>query len=398
MLSKFLICFLTLAFICGQVVRLQIGDIGITFFDISITLIVVVWFLYKGGNKKWNSIFGKNLYKKFLVFIAVGVLSLSLAYAKNNQIDIVTSILYPIRLVLISLLYFPLRLLSQKNKQFLILDMIFGGVCILVIGFVQFFFYPYLGNLYHLGWDDHLFRLFSTFLDPNFAAAFFSIFLVFILELFFNHRGRARILFSALMIATFTAILLTYSRTGILMMIISVSIYLLLTQSKKVVFAGIGICMLFFILSANTKIEGLNPLRVASTTARIQSAEIATKIFLSEPLLGVGFNAYRYAQQERGYRSIAPRVQSHADSGTDNSYLFILATTGIVGMGTALFFLYGIYFELRKSVAKNMFLSKSFFAAFLAVLIGSIFLNVGFYSMILCFLIAFSSLIQQKKP
>ena len=69
-------------------------------------------------------------------------------------------------------------ILSQ-NKDFKSLVkklIIFIGIFIVGLGFIQFLFYQSLRNLFYLGWDEHLYRMFSIFLDPNFAGAFFVLY------------------------------------------------------------------------------------------------------------------------------------------------------------------------------------------------------------------------------
>jgi len=93
-----------------------------------------------------------------------------------------------------------------------------------------------------------------------------------------------------------------------------------------------GILILFFIvISPLFYIENTNLLRTASSEARLETSRNALKIIQDHPILGVGFNAYRYAQIKYNFRNAHPLFMSHADSGVDNSFLFVLATTGIIG-------------------------------------------------------------------
>jgi O-antigen ligase len=78
---------------------------------------------------------------------------------------------------------------------------------------------------------------------------------------------------------------------------------------------------------------------------------------------------------------------SHADSGTDNSYLFILATTGIVGLIVYIGFLRSL-FHMSWNVykEKRSIFAIVFIASLSSVLIDSLFINSLFYPFIIVWL------------
>ena len=219
------------------------------------------------------------------------------------------------------------------------------------------------------------------------------------LEVFLTLKSTPkRILAGSLVVLTFAAELLTYSRTGFIMLLVGLGVFLLSMAGKKITMVILLCCIVFFLAAANSKIEGLNPLRVVSSEARLESAREAVSIISKYPLFGVGYNAYRYAQVQMGLREESPQVQSHADAGTDNSYLFILATTGIAG---------GVFFSLWMvrvlkdswdSSLKGIWLGRTFFASLIAVLCGSLFLNILFYPMILGWLVVEGAIIRSRRP
>ncbi len=94
----------------------------------------------------------------------------------------------------------------------------------------------------------------------------------------------------------------------------------------------------------------------------------------------MGFNSYRYAQEHfiPNGNSIE---KSHAGAGTSNSYLFILATTGIVGLAAFIYFgskIYRMIMRIQSLDARHISL-----ALFSVILFGSVTENVFFYSFIL---------------
>jgi len=100
------------------------------------------------------------------------------------------------------------------------------------------------------------------------------------------------------------------------------------------------------------------------------------KIIQDHPVFGVGFNAYRYAQLNYGFRNDKAERISHADSGVDNSMLFVLATTGVVG------FLFYLFMWIRILKTANVLI----IASVIGVVIDSLFVNSLFYTYIMFWL------------
>lgn len=392
------IIIVAVAFILGQAARLQIGNIGVTFIDITVVLLSLLWIIKNNPFRK-RSFQISRAEKLFGGFFAAGIIGLLLFSTNLSFAEAGVSILYLVRLLCYVSLFYLIKTANKLERDDVLKVMIGAGASIVAIGFVQYFFYQSLANLRYLGWDEHLYRLFSTFLDPNFAGAFFAIFILFLLEILLTPiEKNKRVFLVILLMITFVAELLTYSRTGFIMLLVGVSVFLLRFASKKVTAAVLILCLVLFFGAANAKIEGLNPFRIASSQARLDSMKDAVSIVQKYPVFGVGFNAYRYAQIKMGYREEMPLVQSHSDAGTDNSYLFVLATTGIVG---GAFFLLALTTILKSAwtlSSKKVVLSRAFFASFVAVCVGSLFLNILFYPMILGWLLVTGALIRKRKP
>ena len=158
-----------------------------------------------------------------------------------------------------------------------------------------------------------------------------------------------------------------------------------------------GILTVLFLLTIDTGVEGLNPFRTVSTKARIESYETASRIFLEHPVLGVGFNAYRYAQNEYGYRVSEKWETSHADAGTDNSFLFVLATTGIIGFSAYVYLWLRIIVSVRRRLNDGSQLSVVTLSSIVSVFAGAFFINVLFYPFIMAWLWYLLALSEKKK-
>lgn len=396
MIAKFLMIVLGISFILGQVARIQSGNIGFTLLDISVALVAILWFGYRLLKRK--KIFELLLPVKFyLSFVGIGILSLILFSPNLTFYQLGTAFLYTARLLAYSSLYFVAKNVNQKDRDFALGMIPIVGGTIVVLGYIQYLFYPYLRNLYYLGWDDHLYRLFSVFLDPNFAGSYFTLFFFLVLDMVvITKKPLKKLVLMGISLVTLGALFLTYSRTGFIMLFVGSAIYFFTFSSKKIALGVLGFLVMIFLLLANTKIEGLNPFRTASISARIESAGNALAIIQQYPLLGVGFNAYRYAQMKLELRQENPPIPSHADAGTDNSYLFVLATTGIIGFSFFAAFWYVCVKQVKQLVKAHVEFSRSLLAALGSVFVGSLFLHILFYPMIVGWLVIHAGLIRRK--
>ncbi len=314
--------------------------------------------------------------KFFLIFIAIGTLSAFINFFLITNYNILVALLYSLRFISYLSLLFIADAVGGKYRKLVLVS----GSVILILGFIQYLFYKDLGNLSYLGWDNHLYRLFSTFLDPNFAGAFYVIFFFFLIPMLWkNYKAKKAKNFTLYLFLTSLSvfsIFFTYSRTSLVMLVVGIIIFFM--TLKKVRFLLISLFAIAFLLLfvSNFRVEGLNPFRTFSSQARIRSTFDALEIVKNNPILGVGFNGYRYAQVQHGFRSTIGAKISNADAGTDNSFLFVLATSGIFGAAA---FLYA-YFLILKRINKKIIEGTAAFSLVVSVLIGSLFLNILFYT------------------
>jgi hypothetical protein len=232
-------------------------------------------------------------------------------------------------------------------------------------------------------------------LDPNFAGAYFALFCLYCLWRYLGENiYLKKIMYASVGLSSIIALFLTYSRTGMVMLIVGIVVYLSFYKKLKILFfALISLIVLFFIFAGD--LEGLNPLRSASVIARLDSLQNAFIIFLYNPVIGIGFNAYRYAQIYYGFRGGDLSLTSHADAGSDNSYLFVAATTGVIGLFLFFSFLKRIIESLLDLPRELKAISLSTLASILA---GSIFTNILFYTPLLLWLFLVLSVTRLKKP
>lgn len=360
-------------FIFGEIIRFDFGNgIFARPFDIVVGILFTSWIIYKIIRKK--KIGRKSILVLISSFIVWGVFSLLINFSKLSREQFFVSLLYPVRWMVYAGMFFIVSDFDNDFKKKINNILIIVGSLIVFLGYVQYFLYSNLKNLFYLGWDEHIYRMFSVFLDPNFAGAFFVLFFLFLFNNYFQNRNKLLIF---IIIFTLGAIFLTFSRSALIMLVVSASsMFFLLGKKKLILLLVLIMALVISISSRYSNIENINLFRSTSSEARLQTAGVAIKIFENNPILGVGFNAYRYAQAGYNLANSTVLIPSHSDATTDNSILFILATTGIVG-----FIIYALlWFNLLKNVSLLAVVS------FVGVLVNSLFINSLFYPFIMFWL------------
>lgn len=383
---KALFIFLLIVFPLGQIGRVELGGgVNILLNDVVVFIVVAVWLSQKvvqsaihstssGQALKVQSAIGMPI----LLFVITATLSILINVGNLPMSEIFIASLYLVRWIAYAGLYFVVSDFKKAFKEKIPNFLLLSGFATAVLGLVQYILYPDLRNLYYAGWDEHLNRLFSTFLDPNFAGLIFV--LTFLLGMYLLGRlgelsrlGRFGVILAV--ITSFAALLLTYSRGSFISFAVGMAVFLGLIGKKKllVVFATLFIIGLF-LLPKNLEGEGVRLFRTASIEARAQSMTHAVKIFQDNPLFGVGFGAYRYTQVRFGFLTKDEAEKIHSAAGTDNSFLFILATTGIVGLIAYLYLWFRVLGEVREVREKALVVGS-----LAAIFVHSLFVNSLFY-------------------
>lgn len=341
MILLFLLC---IGIISGDFGSISISDtVRLSFLDIAV-FISFVYALFH--NRQIIPILKKDrISQSFLLFLLIALVSLILTPLSLTPLQSVTSFLYILRLLIYFSVYPTLQFLALEKKirnEDIYKTVVVSGIALSVIGWLQYFLYPDLRNLYYLGWDPHYKRIFSTFLDPNFLG----IYLVICLSIFFNYRIKIKkdhlMKYSAVFVLLIT-IFFTYSRSSLASLLILGIIYIW-KRGKRILFVPIiAVFMLGLFFLPRPGGEGVNLIRLFSISQRLDHARLGLSLFFSHPVLGIGFDALRYAKA--GLENPDMWLVSHAGAGLDISLLFVLATTGIVGF---LFFVRFLYVAFRE--------------------------------------------------
>lgn len=366
----------------GELLRFQTDSgFGFTVLDMLVGVTSLSFILHSVATKFFPK---SSLYKPIGIFLAVCVLSLLANVQNYSEQELLISGLYIVRFVGYSSILFLVLRFSEQFSRRIPFFLIVSGTVFVALGFLQYSLYPSLRNLYYLGWDEHMYRLFGTFLDPNFTGAFLVLFSLFLGSLVLNSKNKEQkfkqIILSLLSVCSLVAVFLTFSRSAYIMLFVGFGIFFFL-QKKLKIFAGILAIFIIGLLFMSPQFdkENINLFRTASSMARVENAKEAAFIFTQNPVLGIGFNSYRFAKTQYGFGSSL--IPTHSGSGIDNSFLFVLVTTGVVGF-SAFLYMWG---SIIRSVRMNRVhaFSAAAFSSIIALLVDSLFINSVFYSFIM---------------
>jgi O-antigen ligase len=318
------------------------------------------------------------LAKPMLIFLGITAFSLLVNIPFFEGKEILVGGLYWLRLAAYFGVYFWINLSDWSDWSNLSDLLLVSGGAVAVFGLIQYFAWPDLTSLKYIGWDPHYYRLAGTFLDPNFTGIILVLTIILLISKF-----KPSIIHYSLFFILYLSLALTYSRASWLAFLGGVGSWFWLKKRKK----GIGAIILIIIIIAITAAvlprgpggEGVRLERTSSVLSRVGSWQQALIIAKDKPIFGVGFNTYRYAQKKYGFLGEDWQT-SHSGGGVDNSFLFVLATSGILG-------LVGLLGLLGKIFALSFRKSPLVFASLVAILIHSLFNNTLFYPWVMGWLV-----------
>lgn len=367
-LWRFLFIYLIL-FPFGQFIKLPLnfipGEVNVYLTDLLVGMIGVAGVIW-GTNK------ATPLDKPFLLFVTTALFSLMVASPALTPMQLAISSLYLLRLLFYGLFFSTIYNLikSPKEKKLVLSSLVVVGATIAAFGLIQYLFLPDLRALLFFGWDEHVNRVVGTFLDPNFTAMILVLTMVLFLER--DRLGGLRNL--GMLGVTFAVLLLTYSRSGYLAFVAAAGALAYLQKSGKIFIVSLAALLLGVYLLPKETSEGTKLERVTSINLRLENFKEGLALFKSNPVFGVGFNALRYVRE--------PLVEkygpSHSASGIDNSFLFVLTTTGLVGL---LAFVNLTAKIIKESIGGKV--SKVIIPSLAALFVSSLFVNSLFYPWVL---------------
>ncbi len=400
----------------GQFARIPLGqqgaqEIPLMLVDLCIPLLFACWLIRKFTHKQAIKLPPGWAY--LAVFTAIASIALLHAAVIFPSKAILVGGLYLIRWIIYSLL-FPIAYdtLATETKMRTMLGVwMVSGVLLAILGFIQLILFPDFSFMVDAGWDPHLDRVVSTFFDPNFTGIYLVAALTALLVIWYTReqkvkgklvrecspseyaQGVRQIIRDTLLLCSAgimgLALLLTYSRSSLLALII-ILLIVGLTLDKRILVIGIVVGITALIAFPRIQERFLETFDYqTSAFKRLDSwGNAFTILEQSNPLVGIGYNTYRDAQIH--FDIIEEEELARSGAGTDSSILLVAVTTGILGAIVFLgLLLHGIargvaLYRLRVGFGKVF--GISFAGLLMALIVHSQFVNSLLYPYILILL------------
>lgn len=282
--------------------------------------------------------------------LALGAFSLSIVLSLGANFNSVTAAqlfigaLYALRWLSYAGVFFYVREflvdkpLVIREKKYPLLNLLsLAGLALATLGLIQYAAFPDMREFLGLGWDEHFFRLSGPILDPDFMGILLILtwFLLLILPL----SKKTRLVTLVMVLA---ALFLTYSRASYLAWAGGTLVFLGLKRKLKYALVGLSAFVLILFILPKPGGAGVDLTRTFSISSRLVSWQEGIKLWKRQPIFGHGFNLLRYKKQQVGFLPGEFEL-NHGATGIQNSYLFILATTGVVGLIAFLFLLRSLF-------------------------------------------------------
>jgi hypothetical protein len=181
-----------------------------------------------------------------------------------------------------------------------------------------------------------------------------------------------------------------------MLLVSGITLFILLNKKKYILYLLGAIVVFIIIISPFFYLENINLFRVNSSIARITDFGHVTQIIVDNPLLGVGFNTYHYAQLRYHLIGTYSPFPSHSASGDDTSLLFVLATTGIIGLISYCYLWWKLIKSAYDTYKQNMF-ALIFIASSVGLFVDALFNNSLFYAEIMLWMWVITGLMFEKK-
>lgn len=349
MLTNLLVFGVVLTFSLGQLLRISVGDQAVIYgYEILIGAMLLIMVLKKGLTPLLIFVNHNRAILYFFTYLFVSFLISLNAYALNQNL---IALLYFIRLIFYFFYFaYILDLVNRYEKYRYLLGNGFYSLNILVIIFstLQYVFYPDLRNLFYLGWDQHLYRVFGTFLEPVVTASIISLLTYFV---FFNLSTKNSLSKVTLSVSNMLLIILTFARSVYLSFIAVFFAFFIRKKPRYIIYFLILFTISVFIAPKPFG-EGVNLLRTSTIASRQKDYIQAFQIWQRHPILGIGYNHIRFEKKDAG----------HAGASFHSSFAIIAVTGGIIGL--ILFLLVLIHLAGINSFAKYSILFLSIASLF----------------------------------
>ena len=391
--------FLCASLVSGQLRRLPLPGQGGGLLVSDIAVVGVLWAaIWQYGRRKQVNIHVKRLVVLIGVFLGWSLFTLVVHASDLMFREFAVAGLYWVRLATHLLLLPALLILTsdhvhrKKLKQWFVASV----VLLLMLGFFQLIFIPRLADiavlgvpssiLQRAGWDPHIGRMVSTWLDPNFFGGLIIV-SVPVIGIFVSSRVRAATLVALLLVA----LAYTQSRSALIGLVGSGVLGTFLAWFKypqrlsvhRGVQIGVlvSVVIMWAVLAAVLLGDRFTNVFEYDPTVELRRESLRVvwgQLLVPNAVIGIGYNTYQFAAQEVGLIS---SFATHSRAGADNSFLTIWVTTGIVGLALYLS-IWGYISNILIAlwIRRNSLLSFAVALSIVALTIHSQFVNSFLYS------------------
>lgn len=416
---NFLFFLIFLIFPFGQLFSLHpsilsiLGEVRVQPLDLLVGLLVGIWLA-------WQLISAKKIKlppgSQFIfAFTLIGLLSWLVNSKNYTQSEQLVALLYLVRWTAYAGLYFlifnfnfKLEILNSKLELPSLL--LISSILAAFFGLLQYGFFPDMRNMAATNWDPHYYRVVSTFFDPGFTGMIYVLGLILLISQFYEAfaafnlhsfpgriKERKYLILYTLYLILYSALALTYSRSSYLAYLVAMGVIAFFKKSWRFFVFVLILGVFTLLILPQPGGEGVKFKRSSTIWARLGDYQHALAIIHEHPLLGVGFNFYRYAQRDAGFLA-QDWEESRAAAGSSSSLLFVFATTGVFGFLTYLFLhLFLISKNLSSWSSAQTSLTLASLASLLALLLHSLFNHSLFYPWIMLWMWALLGVSLKKK-
>lgn len=390
----------------GLLLRIPVGGAGILATDIILPVFAFVWLFTKlviTRNFPRNSFIRPGI-----IFLVIALISFVLGTSELLFKEQVLSLAHLLRFASLLIWGWASTDIFRNEQNSFWKGLFWILTIIVLLGLVQFRFIPDISSWSREGGlDPHTGRLLGTWLDPNFMAGLLGFSLPLLIARWYRSSStRMKIILGVLIALFLYALFLTFSRSGYLASCIGLLVFFLFRDWKIIIF---GILIIALGIATNERAQKrvgelggtLSAIVLHETdeidptaSLRLQSWQKSFELWQKYPLLGIGYNTYRYRASEEGIVD----ENYFSSGGSDSTHLTILVTTGILGFLAFMWFLgkiVWINFHRFLSTRNELFLG--FVAGLVTIFIHAFFVNSLLFPLIFMPLIATAGILENMK-
>jgi len=335
MIHVIILSIISIVFLFGQLGRIILGN-GIQFYLlealIGLHCIIILWQLRSNIYKlSLNRIVITAIFWLFYLLILLLVRGFGNTMPNNLKAG-----LYIVRIGIFAVYVWLLSKISIDRK---IVHTIWAwlSIAIPIICLIQYFVIPDLRSLQQFGWDPHMYRAVGLMFDPPIVGSVLGMLFVDAVI----RKSRSAMLLNIL------AIIFLYSRSTYLAVSLCIFVYFVIKHKYLLALAWIGLFVIAIYLAPMTiprymVIESAKIARISTVMSRQVELKAGLQAWLSYPIFGIGYN--RVSEYKRATPQIYSKESpsNHSSSAFHSFWLTMLASTGIIGFGMLIYWLYSV--------------------------------------------------------